>query len=185
MTNQRPPDPLTNIFNRTGEYFSEKLGKNVKLERIQPATIQIWTQEWSGINQRKKPDGNFDWAKLRDIYYHKKFPYSDQRRIDIAIWEEKHLCGLAVGGISKEKTYISIDYIEGSPAQHPLKGLVLNIMLAIVEEYARILEIPELRLSDPVDDLIKYYESQYGFQTIEMDVSHPKKGRYCTKKIDS
>jgi len=183
MTNQRPPDPLTNIFNRTGEYFSEKLGKNVKLERIQPATIQIWTQEWSGINQRKKPDGNFDWAKLRDIYYHKKFPYSDQRRIDIAIWEEKHLCGLSIGGIPKERNYISIDYIEGCPTEHPLKGHILDILLTVIEQYARILEISELRLNDPVEALVGRYESQYGFQTVKAVSPSKSTQCYCFKNI--
>lgn len=183
MINQRPLDPLTNIFNRTGKYFSEKLGKNVKLERIQPTTIQIWTQEWSGINQRKKPDGNFDWAKLRDTYYHKKFPYSDQRRIDIAIWEERQLCGLAVGGIPKERNYISIDYIEGVPVEHSLKGHILDILLTVIEQYARILKISELRLNDPVEALIERYESQYGFQTVKTVSPSKSTQCYCFKNI--
>lgn len=179
MTNQ---PLLDKVFYKISDYFSKKLCKNVQLKRIQPETIQVWTQTWSE-NPRTKPDGNFDWAKLRDVYYHKKFPYNNPRMIDIAIWEERQLCGLSIGGIPKEKNYISIDYIEGCPIEHSLKGHILDILLTVIEQYARILEISELRLNDPVEALIERYESQYGFQTVKTVSPSKSTQCYCFKNI--
>jgi len=49
-----------------------------------------------------------------------------------------------------------------------LKGHVLDIVLTTTHRYATIRNILELRLNDPVDGLINYYESK-GFETVHSD----------------
>ena len=61
-------------------------------------------------------------------------------------------------------SFLTIDYVEGAPANHPLKSHILDLVLTIVKCYAMILNLNELRLNEPVDGLILYYES-LGFQT--------------------
>lgn len=158
--------PLDDIFSEVASNFSKELSKDIKITRIESETIKQWNTGWKPINPRKKPDGGWDWALLREQYYFKKCRYAPQRRIDIAIWEREtqQLCGLALGEVEKNRSFLTIDYVEGAPTNHPLKGHVLDLVLTIVKRYAIVLNIHELRLNDPVDGLIRHYES-LGFQT--------------------
>lgn len=173
------PLPLDVIFEEVAGNFSKALSKNIKITRIESETVKQWNTGWRPISPRKKPDGGWDWALLREQYYFKKYRYAPQRRIDIAIWEGEiqPLCGLALGGVAKDMSFVTIDYVEGAPANHPLKGHILDIVFTTVKRYAMILNIHELRLNDPVDGLICHYES-LGFQT-----KRDGKKTYCFQRL--
>lgn len=162
-------DSKTAVFEEVSQRFSETLQKNILITPMEAAAIKKWNHTWRTVpNPRKKPDGGWDWAELRKQYYFKKFKYREQYRIDIAIWTEQELCGLALGGIDKNNAYLAIDYIEGSPIEHSLKGYILDIVLTIIYRYATIYHISELRLNEPVDGLISLYKSK-GFEIIYGD----------------
>lgn len=174
------------IFEEVAGNFSKTLSKNIKITRIEPETVKQWNTGWRPINRRKKPDGGWDWAQLRKEYYFKKYPYVPRRKIDIVIWEGEipQLCGLVLGGVAKDTSFLTIDYVEGAPdlegaPAHPLKGHILDMVFTIVKSYAMILNINELRLNDPVDGLIHLYESEYGFKT-----KHDGKKTYCFQRLN-
>lgn len=122
---------------------------------------------------------------MREQYF-KKYRLHAQRKIDIAIWEGEipQLCGLVLGGVAKDTSFLTIDYVEGAPdlegaPAHPLKGHILDIVFTIVKRYAMILNINELRLNDPVEGLILHYESELGFKT-----KRDGKKTYCFQRLN-
>lgn len=166
-------DSKTVVFEEVSQHFSEALQKDILIIRIEKEAIKQWSENWKTVpNPRKKPDGGWDWALLWKDYCYKRFRYRKQYMVDIAIYVKQELCGLALGGIEKDNSYISIDYVEGSPIiEHPLKGHVLDIILTGTCRYATIYNISELRLDNPVDGLISYYESK-GFETVHGDKNY-------------
>lgn len=82
-------------------------------------------------------------------------------RFDLAVDHQNKLCVLCYGKPSDDSLALEIDYIE--------RDTTINIMakaLSIVEYaariYARFLKVSELRLTFPIDDVIKHYlESGY------------------------
>lgn len=173
-------DLLLPIFNEITFLFKE-INASIFLTRINENAIRKWV-DWKkaeNIVQRQKPNGGYNWAELRSKYYHKKpYYYAPMRRIDLAIWCEEQLCGLMLGGISQQYDYITIDFIEGSPVlNHPLKDHVLDIILETIERYAIILNINEIRLIDPVENLISYYKL-IGFELVT-----EKQKSYCFRKV--
>ena len=168
--------------NETITVFSEKLQKPSIITKIDQNAIIQWSHWKTAENAepRQKPNDGYDWAKLREMYYHKKpYYFAPERRIDIAIWCEGQLCGLALGGVSKQYDYIVLDYIEGSSVcTHPLKGHVLDITFFMVTQYAMIENIDEIRLVDPVNNLIPYYQS-IGFELVSIRKQKP----YCFRKV--
>lgn len=171
---------LLAICHETSELFSQGLQANIVITDMNERALEKW-QTWKtieGTKQRKKPNGGWNWAELRRKYYHKLFSYSPQRRIDLAIWCDDQLSGLVLGQVSKSKEYVTIDYIESLPVEtHRLKGHILDIALFTTEQYATILNIRELRLIDPVENLIPYYQAE-GFELVTAE-----KKPYCFRKI--
>jgi hypothetical protein len=117
-------DSKTVVFEEVSQHFSKVLQKDILIIGIEKEAIKQWSENWKTIsNPRKKPDGGWDWALLWKDYCHKRFKYCKQNMVDIAIYVNQELCGLGLGGIEKNNSYISIDYVEGSPIiKHPLKG---------------------------------------------------------------
>lgn len=169
--------------NETIAIFSEKLQKPITITRIEQNVITQWLLWKTADNaeQRQKPNGGYGWAKLREKYYHKKpYYFAPERRIDIAIWCGGQLCGLALGGVSKQYDHVALDCVEGSPVRtHPLKGHVLDIILFIVTQYAMIQDIDEVRLVDPVNNLISHYQSM-GFELVSVG---KKQKPYCSRNV--
>lgn len=156
------------VFTNASSFFSKKLGLDVNISHIDENAIKQWNTNWRNSpdrEQRKKPNGGWDWAELRRRYYHKKLKYAPQRRIDIAIWNEEQLCGLVLGEAHKIADYIAIDYVEGAPVKNLLKGHILDIAIKSIEQYAILIRKSEIRLIDPVEGLFEYYKMM-GFKYV-------------------
>jgi len=71
--------------------------------------------------------------------------------LHLAIWAEGVLCGLVVGKPNANRSRLAIHYLEGTPQQNnPLRGKVVLVTLAAATRYAQALEIPLLRVRNPV-----------------------------------
>jgi hypothetical protein len=77
-------------------------------------------------------------------------------RLEVAIWSNQRLCGLAYGQMRGGALCLSRLEADPDPA-HPLKGQIVNIGIAVLETQALILGIPETRLESPDPALVQRY----------------------------
>ncbi|MGZ4953597.1 MAG: hypothetical protein ACXV8Q_00675 [Methylobacter sp.] len=148
------------VFEQVGHVFSSALKKEVKVTCINPDALTAWQQSWDSVNQRTPPDGGWDWQyKL----YEASKKYS-KRLVSIAVWSDNScLCGLAICSKSRGNRVLSLHYLEGSPVeQHPLSGYVFQIIDSTLQEYGYLINANDIRIMQPVDNLISHYNF-YGY----------------------
>lgn len=96
---------------------------------------------------------NWDWTGI--------VKRRESGRIEVAIWSDGRLCGLADGPMRGGALCIS--RLEGAPdPTHPLKGRITDIAIAVLETQALIFGIPETRLESPDPALVARYR-HYGY----------------------
>lgn len=148
------------------QQIRELTGHTVQIsEMTRPLLTQI--QHWQG---RIYP---WDWTYIR----HKFWPIPS--RFEMAISVHGRLCGLAIGNPSNGRRHLSAYYLEGNPdPQHPLKGMILPIVLGGLELYAKMLDCSYIRLVEPVAGLRPKYQS-LGFSAV---ARVPSGALYCERK---
>lgn len=98
------------------------------------------------------------------------------------LWSENScLCGLAICSKSRGNKVLSVHYIEGSPVEpHPLSGYVFQIIDSVLREYGDLINANKIRIMQPVDSLISYY-NLYGYILNKKTLfGHP----YCVKGLE-
>jgi hypothetical protein len=102
-------------------------------------------------------------------------------RFELAVWSGSTLCALALGRPSSSPSHLSLYYLEANPDRsHALAGQVATIVFTAMEEYATILNKGELRLVDPLPEVIRFYCSPaHGFEL----VSPHREAPYCRRSI--
>lgn len=91
---------------------------------------------------------------------------SHPRRLELALWVESELCGLAVARLSDAREWVSLTHIEGAPnPSHPLRGKVVPIALigadifgTLVQAEAEMAETPKVRILNPLRESMDWYE---------------------------
>lgn len=90
--------------------------------------------------------------------------------VDLAIWSGETLCGLMVGRLSKRRTRLLLEVIEGAPfVPHPLQGRVLDLGLLAAEYYAKGVGARWVRLMNPLPGMQARYIARYGFGPVAVD----------------
>lgn len=92
-----------------------------------------------------------------------QFRRSHNSRLDVAIWHNNQLAGLALGKVSAGKLVVRVSYVEGAPAHTPLTGYVFPIVDAYLEQYAVALGVDEIALQDPLEEVVPYYQ-EFGYE---------------------
>lgn len=79
----------------------------------------------------------------------------------MAVWISDQLCGPALGPVEGVigMGRACLEYVEGAPGLHPLKGQIIPLALLALEELGRIMALPEVRLLGPAPALVPYYEA--------------------------
>lgn len=149
-------DAFTGILEEVANFFSISLRKEIRLTRINNDTLRIWSETWRDYNKRIPPNGGWDWIDKTKLHK-KKF---DKKLLDFAILSEnKELCGLVLCTRSNSHEIMYIRYMEGSIYDnHSLKGLIFNIVDTVCMSYAEIYNTKKIRIVDPVNTLIPYYD---------------------------
>lgn len=90
---------------------------------------------------------------------------SKDNRFEVAVWHEARLCGLGFGPVEGVigMGRACVEYIEGDPRPHPLRGQIIPLVLVTAEELARIVGLPEVRLLGPLPALVPHYVS-FGYE---------------------
>lgn len=77
---------------------------------------------------------------------------------EIAFWWDGVLCGLAYGKAGAD--WLAINYLEGCPEPHSLKGRILPLAVAALEAQALAQNLPETRLIDPFEEVEDRYSAR-------------------------
>lgn len=100
-------------------------------------------------------------------------------RFELAVSVNGELCGLIIGKPSRGRRHVSAYFLEGNPdPTHPLKGLVLPILLDGLAMYGEALGCSFMRLIQPATGLIERYE-QAGFRLATDNIHRI----YCEKPL--
>jgi hypothetical protein len=136
--------------------------------------LDAWECQWLPV----MPDGEewSDW-NWRIAMSGRSPPPS--KRFELSIWSNDDLCGLAFGAPSQRRQNLTIRALQGSPvANHPLKGKILPIVNEVASMYATTLGCQELRFSQPIPEIIPFYE-RLGFR-----LARPQKHVvYCVRSL--
>jgi hypothetical protein len=105
------------------------------------------------------------------------FRKNEADRFEAAVWSGYTLCGLAIG--RTRQAFCRVDYLEGSPVpNHPLRGSVAVLVSGAVIAYATAIGREEIRLVDPIPEVVPYYE------TLGFSLATPKgQTPYCARKV--
>lgn len=152
-----------------GALASSAFATPVALTPIGAEAIDAFRACWADHPRRRLP---WPWPEMLASCRR-----SEPGRFEAAIWSGSTLCGLALGRTRSD--YCRVDYAEGSPEpDHPLKGHVIQIVATAAVAYATALGKDEVRLVDPLPELVAYYE-MLGFLLAKPKGEAP----YCWRKV--
>jgi len=174
----------TEVRKRYSEYLQEAYLHAKKLKtgisssfdcsHIDRQTLETWETTWKPCITPGMP-GGWDWTGLWQKYKRKTAKY-----FDLAIWSSQTLCGLAIGKPSRSNSHCTIYNIEGNPEAHPLKGLIIPLVIDVSESYTAIIGGYSVRFADPDMQLKEYYE-RLGFK---LCLHRKAKVRYKRNEVD-
>ncbi|NHZ99367.1 hypothetical protein [Massilia sp. CCM 8734] len=81
------------------------------------------------------------------------------RRIELAIWADPVLCGLAIGKISDGRVIARIDYLARAPGNHPLVGVIAEITTTYLQTLGVLAGCREAVLASPLEALLDFYRA--------------------------
>lgn len=80
------------------------------------------------------------------------------KSFDVALYHDGVLCGLCFATPKRSKRRIKLMLLESCPNPgNPLKGFVAAFMLLAVENYAKMIEIPQILIPDPLPGAVPLY----------------------------
>lgn len=129
----------------------------IVVDFVTPEAIAAVSGPWQQSGLRKV---RWDWG--REIL--RTLRTSHPRRLELSIWKQGELCGLAVARVSDAKIWVSLTHVEGSPfPHHPLKGKIVPLALAGAGIFASLIAdedlsvFPHVRILRPDPSLQAWY----------------------------
>lgn len=134
----------------------ETLLINVSLREIDQYALEqakAWRDMYHAASREAHEPG---WSWPRELRRFRQRP----RRLELAIWVEDKLCGLALGRISDRSVVATIHLLEGSPVANtnPLAGSVMFIATRFLEVLCIGAGCNQASLEMPVPALINDYK---------------------------
>ena len=136
------------------EHLRRSFGGGVSLKLIDKKAVNAILQTWRPVIKESEQKAHID---NRSISYNLRstslmlddysvdslkevkglpFNYTDTT-LDMAIWMEEQLCGLAIGGCNTDDKTVWVESAEGSPNyNHPLRGDIASIIDIAYSYYA-------------------------------------------------
>ncbi len=133
-------------------------GSSLSLDEITPSALaqaETWPSMYARLRAGVLQPG---WVWRKELARFRKRP----RRIELSIWFEGELCGMALGRISDACVVASIHYLEGRPQNHPLSGHIALLATRYLEVVAVAIRARHVSLESPVPGLIAHYK-ELGF----------------------
>ena len=150
------------FLEKSSEKISKDLDAQIRLTSLNSTVLDFWEKEWKVNSTRIPPNGGWDW-RSHYLDFKRRKP---KQLYSLAVWHGDVLCGMTIGYTSKGPTHVRLDLIEGAPDEnHPLRGLVLRIIVDVSMNYAQLTRKEKLIIANPVPDLIDLYQRR-GFTYI-------------------
>ncbi len=143
-----------------------------ELRPIEPSALHAFAECWDGLPARRYA---WPWGDIAA-----EFRRNHPDRFEVAVWSGGALCGLAIGRVSAGPLYCGVNFLEGCPGQHPLRGFIVGIVIATAEAYAVAIGKGAVRLIDPLPDLVPLY-AKYGYSL----ASPRRESPYCWKMAEN
>ncbi|VAW84314.1 hypothetical protein MNBD_GAMMA18-1882 [hydrothermal vent metagenome] len=151
---------------------------NKKNQAILKSTLTFSGINVKCINELKKWEMSgsrrvaWDWNEVLRVYKAKP------KRFEMAIWDREHwLCSASIGKPTATGGKLRLDVIESNPNGTILVGLAIDINILSYKTYANLIGATELRIMNPVNDIVKnYYLNKKGF-------SYNQKEDFCFTEV--
>lgn len=125
---------------RDVEQMEPRFVGHIDLTEINEDALRI-QREWEIPLDRQI---GWDWRPVRDQYRR-----DHMARIELAVWNDKELCGLMIGKASDGKLVVKINYIQGGHAENILKGYIVPIASRCAELFAVAIEADWIGIQYP------------------------------------
>ena len=132
----------------------------VALTEISEAVLRQ-TDTWCSLYPSSRLTHKPGWSWRRVVEKFRRRP----KRIEVALWHDKLVCGLAVGRVSDKRVIATIHFVESLPVANPLKGKVVPFLARFLEAVSVNLGCETVSIEQPATELIPYY-SFLGFTRI-------------------
>ncbi|MDB5840020.1 MAG: hypothetical protein JWQ23_1972 [Herminiimonas sp.] len=138
------------IYEKATEYLRNKYGvSTLSVGPFSAATFKAIQADWSPQGRRYE---HWDWKELHQGVVNKPC------RFEAVISNGEFPLGVVIGKPDKTGTYLGIPFLEAFPAEHPLTGETAANLVAIASTYAGELGLKEVRLLNPIDELLTFYQ---------------------------
>lgn len=117
---------------------------DMRLAEIDPEALAA-AETWEGRAV------NWNWEQL--VLKLRRRP----RRIELAIWVDPTLCGLALGKVSDRRVTARIDRIERAPESTELVGLIAEMATVYMETLGTLAGCREAVVASPASGLLEFY----------------------------
>lgn len=166
-----------NTFSLAEEEFLRATLLRIDITTIDEVALAVIGSDWTKHQRRAE----FDWEHEILPVMRKSHP----RGLDMAIWCQGTLCGVAVARLSDAKTWLSLTYLEGSPVPgRPLKKQVTPVVITAMEIYASQVQLhdeqkrlPIVRIMRPLPEVLANYGS-IGYDVVHAEKAGGKRFEY-------
>lgn len=146
--------------------------EELTLSEIPTISLHLAVLGWANDPARRV---NWDWIGML-ARYRRNYP----SRFELAVLAEGDVCALALGKPSATRSHCALEFVEASPAPtHALKHRVLNIVFTALEHYCVAIGAAEMRIVEPLPDLIPVYTARHGFGVAQDQNRRP----YCWREV--
>ncbi|WP_444995438.1 hypothetical protein [Aliikangiella sp. IMCC44359] len=113
--------------------------------------------KWSYSSNRR-----VDWEWFKG---YSSFRYRYPKRFEMALWHGNSLTSLSLGRPTYRGSKMRLDFLEGNPDKSKDIKVFEHNFLAI-STYTQVLGADELRLMNPINNIVKSYYESFGFRYV-------------------
>jgi hypothetical protein len=129
------------------------LGK-VKLTSIDVDALNYLDELWRWSSDHEKLVGDPSEWKYAVSRYKKRYA----RHVDLSLWFDGQLTALLLGKVSRGKTLVNMDFIEGNEDKSPLDGMRLRICVEYAKLVAYEIKASYLVVNNPLPTALVNYQ---------------------------
>lgn len=137
--------------------LQEFTGQDIRLTDINEVALAA-TDAWRERYPESRADHIPGWSWRKEVKRFRTRP----RRVEVALWHDVTLCGLALGRISDRSVIATIHLVESNPSGNPLAGSVVPFIIRFLQTLAVSLGCKEVSIEQPAEGLVDYY-AEIGF----------------------
>ena len=153
-----------NRYSKLRQAVIDEVNKELAIDKRQRVKASLINH--SALKQSESwklsPNRMVDWDWVEG---YNTFKYRNPKRFELALWHGKSLVSLSLGRPTYRGSKMRLDFLEGNPDK-PKDVKVFEPNLIALIAYADILDADEVRLMNPINDIVRSYYEKFGFQYV-------------------